>query len=101
MIFIAGKLFEITQNEVTDKKTGAIDQVYKAEMLHKSRGKNEITPVKLPPEMVEQWRKFLSQDITFEVAFYAMRQAEGVSSGLMLADKKSLPVIQNRKPVPT
>ena len=98
MIQITGTLYKIAPGQNTDRKTGEITTVHSAEILHTARGKTEIASVKLDPLVVDQWSKAVGKDITNEVRFYAMKTSEGsIMSGLILADKKSLPGIHASK----
>jgi hypothetical protein len=99
MISITGKLFEIVQGESTNQQTGEVSVTHSAEVLHKERGKNVITSLKLDDSVLEQWTKNVGQDFTVEVRPWAMKTREGgIQAGYALADKKSLPVLLAAKP---
>lgn len=94
MIYITGNLYNIATSQNTNSETGVISTVHTAEILHQSRGKSEIAGVKLDPSVVPSWEKAKGRDINVEVRFYAMKNREGgIQSGLVLADKKSLPMV--------
>lgn len=100
MILISGKLFEIVKGESTNQTTGEVTPTHSAEVLHKERGKNVITSLKLDPSVVDQWEKNVGNEFSVEVRAWAMKTREGgINAGYALADKKALPVLQSAKPV--
>lgn len=92
MITLSGKLYNVMTSDYTDRNTGEVSKVNTAEILHTVRGKTEIAAVKLDDSVVTGWTQCTGKEITCEVRFYAIKTSDGgINSGLILADKKSLP----------
>lgn len=101
MINITGKLHNTTHSRPINRSTGELRDVYTAEILHTVKGRSEIEYLKLDAKVFGAWTKAIGNDITAEVRFYAMKTDDGnVMSGLILADKSSLPTVSNIGTVP-
>lgn len=93
MLTLTGKILAVIPSENKDRTTGEITKNFTVEVLHKSRGRSVIETLKTDPEVGPQWTKLVGSDISVEVRTYAMKTADGVNSGLVLADKKALPQV--------
>lgn len=92
MLQLTGNIYDVYSSDFTDKSTGEVTRDYKAEILHKSKGKTEITVLKVDFSTFESWLKVKGRDMVVEVRAYAMKTREGaIMQGLALADKKTLP----------
>lgn len=100
MITLTGKLIEIARGEKKDRNTGEITPTFKAEFLHKVRGKSEVMAIGLDPSIVAGWEKALGREVSVEVAPYLLQGDGGKAmAGFVLADKKALPTVL-QAPVP-
>lgn len=92
MITLTGKLIEVAKGEKKDRTTGEITPTFKAEFLHKVRGKSEVLAVGLDPAIAPSWEKALGREISVEVAPYLLQGDNGKAmAGFVLADRKALP----------
>jgi hypothetical protein len=100
MLQLTGNIYDVTSKNVTDPQTGVITRVYTAEIIHKSNGKTEVTPLKLDAAVADAWGKAKGRDMVVEVRAYAMKTREGgILQGLTLADKRCLPGLLRVAPV--
>lgn len=100
MITLSGKLIEIAKGEKKNRDTGEITPTYKAEFLHKVRGKSEVIAVGLDPTIVPTWEKIVGRDVSVEVVPYLVQGDAGKAmAGFVLADKKAVPTLL-QAPVP-
>lgn len=92
MITLTGKLIEIAKGEKKNRDTGEITPTFKAEFLHKVRGKSEIIAIGLDPTIAPSWEKAIGRDVAVEVAPYLLQGDNGrAMAGFVLADRKALP----------
>jgi hypothetical protein len=96
MLTLSGQILNVIAGENKDQATGEITRTSTVEILHQSRGRSVVESIKTDIEVLPAWTKLIGKNVSFEVRMYAMRSSSGgVTSGLMLADKKALPFVQN------
>jgi hypothetical protein len=96
MLTLSGQILNVIPGETKDPSTGEIKRSCTVEILHQSRGRSVVESIKADAEVTHAWTKLIGKNVSVEVRMYAMRSSSGgVTSGLMLADKKALPFVQN------
>lgn len=99
MITIHGKVINAEPINFTDRSTGEVKKNARMELLHRVRGRHEVQAFSVDASTLSEWQKVVGQDVSFEVSPYLIDGDGGKAiAGLAMADKKALPVVQQRQP---